>query len=120
MTDYDRRTINSDGRTGSSSLSSVEEGLAGGELPRTRGGVDYRALREAVTIAQVLELIGWTPVARRGRQSRGSCPMHKSSSERSRSFSVNLATNVFQCFGCGGGGNQLDLLAAVTGLPIYE
>ena len=27
---------------------------------------------------------------------------------------------MFQCFGCGGKGNQLDLYVALTGLPIFE
>ena len=107
-------------RTGSSSLSAGEAGLAGGELPLLRRGVDYRAIREAITIGQILDLCGWQPVSRSGPQLRGRCPIHKSSSDRSRSFSVNLDTNMFQCFGCGGKGNQLDLYMAVTGLPIFE
>lgn len=106
--------------TDSSSLPAGGGELSVGRLPAARGGVDYRALRDGVTIAQVLEILAWKPVAQAGSQLRGTCPIHKSSSERSRSFSVNVETNVFQCFGCGGKGNQLDLYVAVTGLPIYE
>jgi DNA primase len=108
--------------TGSSSLS-TGGGLAGGHLSpfrAFRGGIDYRALREAVTIAQVLEFVDWKPTARSGDQMRGPCPIHKSTNERSRSFSVSVGTNVYQCFSCGGKGNQLDLWVAISGLSIYE
>jgi DNA primase len=107
-------------KTGSSSLSTGEVDLARGSLPPFRGGIDYRALREAVTIAEVLDLVGWKPTARSGDQLRGQCPIHKSSSERSRSFSVNVGTNLYQCFGCSSKGNQLDLWVAVSGLSIYQ
>jgi hypothetical protein len=95
-------------------------------LPRrpapARGGIDYALLRRQVTISQVLELIDFHPVSRSGSQVRGPCPVHRSSSEKSRVFSVNLEKNTYQCFGrkCGSKGNQLDLYVAVTGLPIYE
>lgn len=106
--------------TGSSSLSSCGREIVHGALPDRDGAIDYQALRQAVTIAQVLELLGWAPVSQTGAQLRGACPIHKSSSERSRSFSVNLEKHVFQCFSCGKKGNHLDLWQTVTGLPIYE
>jgi DNA primase len=108
------------GGTGSSSLFGVAAGLGGERLPAEHGGIDFRALREAAPMAEVLDLLGWRPVARNGPQLRGPCPIHKSSNEMSRSFSVNLDTGAFQCFSCGGKGNQLDLWAAVVKLPIYE
>lgn len=106
--------------TGSSSLSGDDAKCSEGELPTLHRGIDFRAAREAITIAQVLELIEWAPASRSGAQARGPCPIHKSSSPQSRSFSVNIAASVFQRFGCGEKGNQLDLWAAVTGLPLYE
>lgn len=118
------RHVNGDIRktkwTGSSSLSGDHAKCAEGELPTLHRGIDFRAAREAMTIAQVLELIEWAPASRSGAQARGPCPIHKSSSPQSRNFSVNTAASVFQCFGCGEKGNQLDLWAAITGLPIYE
>jgi len=68
----------------------------------------------------VLVLLDWTPVAAAGAQQRGPCLIHGSASPQSRSLSVNLAKNTFQCFGCGQKGNQLDLFALATGLPIYQ
>lgn len=85
-----------------------------------RWGVDFSALRRLAPMAAVLEVLGWTPVSKRGPQLRGRCPIHKSSSEKSRNFSANLEKNAFQCFGCGKKGNQLDLFSKATGLPLSE
>ena len=102
--------------------------LSSGEKPESkewdatlpRGGIDFQTLRSLVSMRAVLEVLDWTPVSKNGPQLRGPCPIHKSSSEKSRSFSVNLEKQAFQCFGCGKKGNQLDLFAAVTGLPLLE
>ena len=89
---------------------------------RSRRPIDFAALRRQVSIADVLELVEFSPVGRSGSQVRGPCPIHKSAREKSRIFSANLNRNIYQCFkrACGSKGNQLDLYAAVTGLPIYE
>jgi DNA primase len=83
-------------------------------------GIDFRLLREQVPLAQVLELIGFTPLTRRGAQVRGRCPLHGSSSPRSRSFAAHLERHCWYCFRCGSGGNALDLYLALTRLPVYE
>lgn len=82
-------------------------------------GIDFALLRRQVPLAQVLELVGFTPVTRRGAQVRGPCPVHGSSSRRSRSFAAHLERHCWQCFGCGAGGNALDLYLALTKLPLY-
>jgi len=89
---------------------------------RQRRAIDFPELRRRVSIAQVLDVVKFQPRSRSGAQLRGPCPVHRSTSEKSRAFSVNLERNVFQCFkpACGAKGNQLDLYAAVTGLPVYE
>ena len=55
----------------------------------------------------------------RGPQRRGPCPLHRGDA-RGRTFSVNLATNVFQCFDkkCGHKGDVIDLWAAIQGLSL--
>jgi DNA primase len=95
--------------------------LAGARLPRPPRKVplDYRQIRQQVSIQEVLTLIGWTPSARRGAQLRGPCPLHKSTQPRSRVFSVNIERHIFRCFKCGAKGNQLDLWSEITGLPLY-
>lgn len=82
--------------------------------------IDYEQLRREVSIAQVLSLVAFRPVSMKGNQLLGPCPVHKSSSERSRSFSVNTDRDIYRCFGCDSKGNQLDLAKAVFGLPLYE
>jgi hypothetical protein len=82
--------------------------------------LDYLQIRKEVSMLQVLELVGFKPTSTRGNQLRGPCPIHRSGKSSSRSFSVNIERGVFQCFGCGKRGNQLDLYAAVTGLQLYE
>jgi DNA primase len=83
-------------------------------------GIDFAKLREIVQIGQVLELVGFVAAESSGDQMRGRCPIHRSSSMSSRSFSVNLSKNTFRCFKCGASGNQLDLWAAITKLPVHE
>lgn len=99
--------------TGSSSLFGRE-----GRLPP----IDFAELRRQVTIGEVLDFFRWEPVARHGPQLRGPCPIHRSTSERSRTFSVNTEKNIFRCFkpACGAQGNQLDLFAQATGRPFLE
>ena len=83
-------------------------------------GVDFHLVRSQISIAQVLDLLGFVSQESSGDQVRGPCPVHRSTARKSRSFSANLAQNTFQCFTCGASGNQLDLWVAVTKRPIHE
>jgi DNA primase len=83
-------------------------------------GIDFALLRQQISLPQVLDLVGFAPTTRRGPQWRGPCPVHKSASPRSRSFAAHVEKNCWHCFGCGAGGNALDLYVAVTKLPIHE
>jgi len=94
-------------------------------LPRgrpPRQPIDYGALRQQVSMAEVLALVRFQPASRRGDQVRGKCPIHVSDRDRSRVFSANLRRNVYQCFSprCASKGNQLDLYVAWTGLSLYD
>ncbi len=82
-------------------------------------GIDYRAARALLPLADVLGLLGFVPARRRGPQLRGPCPLHGGRSAASRSFAAHLGRNAWQCFGCGAGGNALDLWAAVTRQPLH-
>lgn len=82
--------------------------------------LDFQAVREAVNISRVLEIVDFAAAEQSGDQVRGPCPVHGSTSPVSRTFSANLLRNTFQCFKCGAKGNQLDLYAAVTRLAIHE
>ena len=82
-------------------------------------GVDFQLLRERITMRQVLELLRFEPIMRRGDQWRGPCPVHGSRHPRSRSFSVNVQLGRYHCFACGSRGHALELWLAVHGLSMY-
>ena len=82
-------------------------------------GVRFEEVRSLVSMAQVLELLGFVGHERSRDEIRGACPVHGSTSNKSRSFSANLTRHVYQCFRCGSAGNQLDLYAAATHQSLY-
>ena len=87
----------------------------------TMPGIDFRQLRANVTMAEVLDLLGFAVESRRGDQVRGACPLHASSEQgKQRSFSAHLGRHTFQCFKCGASGNHLDLWAKAKKQSIYE
>jgi DNA primase len=82
-------------------------------------GIDYALLRRQLRLAEVLELIGFREQTRRGASVRGPCLLHGSRSPRSRVFAAHLKKHLWRCFGCGAGGNALDLYVAVSKLPLH-
>lgn len=58
-------------------------------------GIDFRELRALISMAEVLELMGFQAREASGQQRRGPCLLH-GSDESSRVFSVNLAKNALQ------------------------
>jgi putative transposase len=85
----------------------------------SRPPIDFAAVKAAVTIAAVLQLLGST-LHGGGAQKRGPCPLHGSTSGTSRCFSAHLDKNAFHCFKCGRSGNALDLWAAATHQTPYD
>jgi putative transposase len=86
----------------------------------TRPAIDFAAVRAAVSMVAVLELLGFQAQRRRGAQQRGPCPLHGSSAGTSCCFSVNLDQQTFHCFKCGRSGNPLDLWTSATGQNLYD
>lgn len=80
--------------------------------------IDYRAVREACSLEQVIDRLGIPLCYRGGGRARGGCPLRCSESERVCSY--QLYRNLWHCFKCCQGGNQLDLFAHVKGLPLWE
>jgi putative transposase len=85
-----------------------------------RPAIDFAAVRAAITIAQVLALLGFTPRSHYAGQQRGPCPLHGSTQGTARCFSVNTQAHIFHCFKCGRSGNALDLWAQAKRLSIYD
>jgi hypothetical protein len=71
--------------------------------------IDYDAVRAAVPLARVLELLGFQPTTVRGSQLRGRCLLADCSSTSPRCFTANLELNAWYCHACQRGGNQLKL-----------
>jgi len=82
-------------------------------------GIDFRAARAGVRIAEVLDLMGFSTRRVLDGQVRGPCPLHRSQSPTSRVFAVHLDKQVYYCFRCGTSGNALDLWAAWTRQSFY-
>ena len=83
-------------------------------------GVDFNVLRAEISMEEVLNQLGFEPTTRSGSQLHGPCPVHGSTSNRSRSFSVNLEKGRYYCHKCESQGNQLELWAAVHKLSFYD
>ena len=90
------------------------------QVSTPRPAIDFAAVRAAVSLAAVLQLLGFQPNSRRGAQQRGPCPLHGSTSGTSRCFSANTDQQVFHCFKCGRHGNALDLWAQAKNLTPYD
>jgi putative transposase len=82
--------------------------------------IDFAAVRAALTLSAVLDLLGFRPNSNRGGQQRGPCPLHGSTLGTTRCFSANLQQQTFQCFKCGCSGNALDLWAKATKQSVYD
>ena len=82
-------------------------------------GIDFDRLRRAITMEEVLELLGFEPSQRTGDQWYGACPLHGSTSCRARHFSVNVAKRRYCCHKCHSQGNQLELWAAFTQTQLH-
>jgi len=89
-------------------------------VARARPLIDFAAVRAALSMAAVLQLLGFHAHRTRGSQQRGPCPLHGSTAGTSRCFSAHLQRHTFHCFKCGRSGNALDLWAQATGQPVYE
>ena len=85
-----------------------------------RPAIDFPAVRAAISLAAVLQRLGFQPRSRHGAQQRGPCPLHGSTSGTSRCFSANLDQNAFKCFKCGRSGNALDLWAQANQQSVYD
>ena len=82
-------------------------------------GIDYDRLRREITMEEVLKLVGFEPLRRKSDQWYGRCPLHPWTAGHSHCFSVNVATGRYCCHKCRSQGNQLELWAATTKLPLY-
>ncbi|MGK2908030.1 MAG: DNA primase [Desulfuromonadales bacterium] len=72
-------------------------------------------IRDRSDIVEVVS--GYLPLKRSGVNHQGLCPFHQ---EKSPSFNVNSARQIFHCFGCGVGGNVFSFLMRMEGLSFPD
>ena len=90
------------------------------ETEQTMPGVDFDRLRTQITMKQVLDLLGFKPLpANRRPMVRRLSPARIPGPVVDR-FSVNVAIGRYRCHRCHRQGNQLELWAAATKLPLYQ
>jgi DNA primase len=81
--------------------------------------VDFKAVKAAITMEQVLGHYGLMDKFKRGTDClSGPCPIHKGSNPTQ--FRVSLSKNVWNCFSqCKQGGNTLDFIAKMDDVSIH-
>lgn len=72
-------------------------------------------IREATDIVDLIS--GYVTLKKKGQNYFGLCPFHQ---EKTASFSVNAAKQIFHCFGCHAGGNVFTFLMRHEGLSFPE
>jgi DNA primase len=87
-------------------------------MPKTQF-VDFKAVKAAITMEQVLGHYGLLDKFKRGADSlNGPCPIHKGSNPTQ--FRVSISKNIWNCFSeCKHGGNVLDFIAEMEDVTIH-
>ena len=81
--------------------------------------VNFKAVKAAITMEQVLEHYGILDQFKRGTDSlNGPCPIHKGSNPTQ--FRISLSKNIWNCFSdCEHGGNVLDFIVKMEKVSIH-
>ena len=82
-------------------------------------GIDFNRLRHEITMEQVLDVLGFECIRRRGDQWYGYCPLHEFETKHRTAVSVNVAMNCYYCHKCGSRGDQFKLWVEATKNPLH-
>jgi DNA primase len=75
-------------------------------------------VREVAERLSIVEVVSeYVQLRRAGANFTGLCPFH---AEKTPSFNVNPAREIFHCFGCGAGGNAFSFIMKIEGLSFPE
>ncbi len=75
-------------------------------------------ISEILTTSDIVDIISESVILKKsGRNLFGLCPFH---SEKTPSFSVNPAKQIFHCFGCSAGGNVISFVMKYHGISFPE
>ena len=82
------------------------------------GRISEDKIQEIRDRSDIVEVVSsYLPLKRSGANHQGLCPFHQ---EKSPSFNVNSARQIFHCFGCGVGGNVFSFLMRMEGLSFPD
>jgi DNA primase len=80
--------------------------------------VPNQIIEEIRSRCDIVEVVGsYLPLKQRGAAYYALCPFH---TEKTPSFAVNQAKQIFHCFGCGVGGDVFSFVAKHQNLSFYE
>lgn len=80
--------------------------------------IDQTTIDRIFDAAQIAEVVqDFVSLKRRGVNYLGNCPFHN---EKTPSFTVSPAKNIFKCFGCGKGGNAVHFIMEIEHMTYYE
>ena len=80
--------------------------------------ITEESVREVIDTAKVEDVVGdFVNLRRRGNNYSGLCPFHN---EKTPSFNVNPARNIYKCFGCGVGGDPVKFLMELEQLSFPD
>jgi DNA primase len=80
--------------------------------------IPEQKVREVLERTSIVDVVSeYVQLRRSGANYLGLCPFH---AEKTPSFNVNPAREIFHCFGCGTGGNVLSFVMKMDGLSFPE
>lgn len=80
--------------------------------------IDASTVERIIDTANVIDVVQeYVTLKRRGANYLGLCPFHN---EKTPSFTVSPAKNIYKCFGCGKGGNPVNFIMEHDHLSYYE
>ncbi|MDP4207427.1 MAG: DNA primase [Bacteroidota bacterium] len=80
--------------------------------------IDQSTVDRIFEASQIIDVVqDYIPLKRRGVNYLGNCPFHN---EKTPSFTVSPAKNIFKCFGCGKGGNPVNFVMEYEKISYYE
>jgi DNA primase len=88
-------------------------------MPKSTSFIDFKAVKAAITMEQVLEHYGLLEQFKRSGDSlSGPCPIHKGTNPTQ--FRVSISKNIWNCFSeCKCGGNVLDFIARMENRSVH-
>lgn len=82
------------------------------------GRIAEESIQQVIATANIVEIVSaYFPLKRAGVNYQACCPFH---TERTPSFSVSPAKNMFHCFGCGKGGSVIRFVMDYENLPFAD